>query len=129
MTDSGNTRTHKQAALQFLQLVVAGRIEDAYKQFVDMRGKHHNPFFAAGFPTLQRAMIADHQRSPHKLITAVHVLEDGDLVAVHSHLVRSPGENGMTTVHVFRFQDDKIVELWDCGQSLPEDSPNTDGAF
>jgi len=32
-------------------------------------------------------------------------------------------------VHVFRFHSDKIVEMWDCGQPVPVDSPNKDGVF
>lgn len=42
MTES-NTQAHKQAAVQFLQLAVAGRIDEAYQKYVDMNGKHHNP--------------------------------------------------------------------------------------
>jgi predicted SnoaL-like aldol condensation-catalyzing enzyme len=136
------THDRKQAAVQFFQLVVAGRIDEAYQKHVDMQGKHHNPFFPAGFPALQKAMIENHGQFPNKrlivkLVPArrsaafrhAGVLGDGDLVAVHSHLVLRAGEEGMTVVHLFRFQGDRIVEMWDCGQPLPTDSPNKDGAF
>lgn len=119
----------KQAAVQFLQLVVAGRIDEAYQQHVDMQGKHHNPFFPAGFPALQKAMIENHGQFPNKRLIVKHVLVDGDLVAVHSHIVPRQGEKGMAVVHLFRFHGNKIVEMWDCGQPLPTDSPNKDGAF
>lgn len=122
-------RTHKQTAIEFLQLVVAGKIEEAYEKHVDMQGKHHNPFFPAGFPALKKAMLENHVQFPNKQYTLRNVLGDGDLVAVHGHLVLTPKEKEMAVVHLFRFQDDKIVELWDCGQPLPPDSPNTDGAF
>ena len=29
----------------------------------------------------------------------------------------------------FRFQGDRIVELWDLGQPVPEKSPNENGMF
>lgn len=45
------------------------------------------------------------------------------------HIVLRPGETGITTVHLFRFRGDKIVEMWDWGQTVPADSPNKDGAF
>jgi predicted SnoaL-like aldol condensation-catalyzing enzyme len=32
-------------------------------------------------------------------------------------------------VHIFRFRGDKIVELWDLGQEVPESSPNENGMF
>jgi predicted SnoaL-like aldol condensation-catalyzing enzyme len=66
---------------------------------------------------------------PNKKITVHNVLGDGDLVAVHSHLVLKPGETEMIVVHLFRFQNEKIVELWDCGQAIPSDCPNEDGPF
>jgi predicted SnoaL-like aldol condensation-catalyzing enzyme len=129
MSDVNNTQTHKQAAVQFLQLVVMGSIDEAYEKYVDMQGKHHNPFFPVGFPELRKAMIENHVQFPNKQLTVKNVLGDGDLVAVHSHILLRPGETGISAVHLFRFQDNRIVEMWDCGQPIPADSPNKDGAF
>jgi predicted SnoaL-like aldol condensation-catalyzing enzyme len=123
------THDRKQAAVGFLQLVVAGRIDEAYRKHVDMNGKHHNIFFPAGFPALQKAMVENHVRFPNKQFTVKNVLGDGALVAVHSHVVLRPGEPGIAVVHVFRFHGDKIVELWDIGQPVAADSPNKDGVF
>jgi predicted SnoaL-like aldol condensation-catalyzing enzyme len=129
MTDTNNIQTRKQAAVQFLQLVVAGQIDEAYRRYVDLHGKHHNPFFPAGFPALKKGMIENHIQFPNKQLTVKNVLGDGDLVAVHSHIVLRPGETGIAAVHLFRFQSDKIVEMWECSQPVPADSPNKDGAF
>jgi predicted SnoaL-like aldol condensation-catalyzing enzyme len=115
--------------VQFLQLVVAGRIDEAYQKYVDMRGKHHSPFFPAGFPALEKAMIENQAQFPSKQLTVRNVLGDDDLVAVHSHIVLRPGEAGVAAVHLFRFQGDRIVEMWDCGQPVPADSTNKDGMF
>ena len=120
---------NKQAAIDFLQLVVAGRIDEAYQKHVDMRGKHHNAFFPSGFANLKKAMAENEGINPGKRLTVVNALADGDLVAVHSHLKVGKGEPDMTVVHLFRFADSKIIEMWDCGQRLPADSPNSDGAF
>lgn len=124
-----NTQAHKQAAVQFLQLAVAGRIDEAYQRHVDINGKHHNPYFSAGFPALKKGMIENHVQFPGKQLTVKNVIGDGDLVAVHSHIVLRPGDSGIAAVHLFRFQGDRIVEMWDCGQPVPADSPNADGAF
>jgi len=32
-------------------------------------------------------------------------------------------------VHILRFEGDRIVELWDIGQEIPQDSPNEHGMF
>lgn len=129
MPDINSTQSHKQAAVQFLQLVVSGRIDEAYEMYVDMQGKHHNPFFPAGFPELRKAMVENHVRFPNKQLTIKNVLSDGNLVAVHSHILPLPDGAGISAVHLFRFQDNRIVEMWDISQPVPADSPNKDGAF
>ena len=123
------TEARRQAAKQFLQLVVAGQIDEAYQRHVDLSGKHHNPLFAEGFPALRKAMIENHVQLPKKQLLVKNVLSDGDFVAVHSQIVLRPGESSVATVHLFRFSGDKIVEMWDVGQPVPADSPNQDGAF
>jgi hypothetical protein len=42
-----DNNTRKQAAVEFLQLVVAGRIDEAYQKHVDLQDKHHNSYIAA----------------------------------------------------------------------------------
>lgn len=120
---------HKEAAVRFLQLVVDGNIDEAYDQYVDMNGKHHNFYFAAGFPALKAAMKENHQQFPHKALHVKHAIEEGDMVAVHSHLILEAGGRGMSVVHLLRFEGDHIVEMWDVGAAIPEDSPNSDGPF
>ena len=110
--DNGDQAT-KQAAVEFLQLVVAGHIDEGYKRFVDMNGKHHNVFFPAGFGALKKAMAENHVELPNKQFTPINVIADGDFVAVHSHLVLQKSDQEMAVVHIFRFHGDKIVEMWD----------------
>jgi len=129
MADTSSTQAHKEAAVDFLQLVVAGSIDEAYREYVDMHGRHHNPFFPAGFPALRQSMIENHAQFPNKELVVKNVLGDGDMVAVHSRIVLSQGEADIAAVHLFRFYGDRIVEMWDCGQPVPADSPNKDGAF
>ena len=120
---------YKLAAVEFLKLVVSRKIDEAYEKHIDMRGKHHNPFFASGFPSLKKGMIDAHMQFPNTTIDIKHVLGDGDLVAVHSNVVMNPGEKGVAVVHLFRFQGGNIVEMWDIGQPVSADSPNADGMF
>ncbi|MEK7672779.1 MAG: nuclear transport factor 2 family protein [Patescibacteria group bacterium] len=120
---------NKESAQDFLQLVVAGKVDEAYEKYVDFGGKHHNIHTPASFADLQKAMKESEVNFPNKQFTIKHILEDGDLVAVHSHLVLKTAELELTTIHMMRFADDKIVEMWDIGQQIPEDCPNQDGAF
>ena len=124
-----DTQARKSAAVEFLHMVIAGRIAEAYEKHVDMDGKHHNPFFPAGFSSLRDAMMENHLQMPNKQLMVKNVVGDGNLVAVHSRLVLRTGESEMAVVHIFRFEGERIVEMWDCGQMVPADSPNRDGAF
>jgi len=120
---------NKQAAVDFLQMVVAGNIDAAYEKYVDMNGKHHNAYYAPGFDVLKQGMKDNHVQFPNKVFTTKNVIGDGDLVAVHSRMSLKPGEIEVAVVHIFRFKDGKIVEMWDVGQKLESNSPNTDGIF
>ena len=117
----------KQTAVQFLEMVGAGKIDDAYREYAEPNGKHHNPFFAAGFTALREAMKENALQFPAMRLTVKNVIGDGNLVAIHSHVVLRPGEPGLATMHRFRFMGNKIVEIWDIGQPVPADLTNQDG--
>ncbi len=122
-------QARKDIVADFLNLVVAGRIDEAYRKHVDMNGRHHNQYSAAGFPALRQAMIDNHAEYPDKRIDIKHVIAEDDLAAAHSEVVLNPGDRRIAVVHVFRFRGGRIVELWDIGQPIQADSPNKDGMF
>ncbi len=68
-------------------------------------------------------------KNPNKKLEIKLTLEDSNLVATYSHVQQKPGETGVAVVHIFRFESDHIVEMWDLGQAIPEDSPNENGMF
>jgi len=122
-------RSRKEVAVQFLEFVVAGRIDEAYERYVDMAGKHHNPHSPTGFPALKRAMSENHAQFSEKRIHIKHIIAESDLVAAHSEVVLAPGDKQIAVVHIFRFEAYRIVEMWDIGQPMPFNSPNQDGMF
>jgi predicted SnoaL-like aldol condensation-catalyzing enzyme len=63
------------------------------------------------------------------LVEILRALEDGDLVALHSRVRQAPGPRGAALAHIFRFEGERFVELWDIGQPVPETSPNEYGMF
>ncbi len=119
----------KKAATSFLSLVVAGRIREAYATHVRQDMRHHNPSFAGDAASLEKAMEENHARFPHKVLDVRHVAEEGNFVIVHSRVQLSAGGPEIAAVHIFRFEGDRIAELWDIGQPVPADSPNKNGMF
>ncbi len=119
----------KDAAVSFLKLAVKGQIREAYAKYVAEDMRHHNLSFAGDSASLEKAMEENHTRFPHKVIDVRHAIEEGDLVAVHSHLRLQATGPSIAVVHIFRFEGDRIAELWDIGQEVPEQSPNANGMF
>lgn len=128
MSEIGDVENNKAKAVDFLNSVVTGRIDEAYAKHIDMEGMHHNVYFPAGFPALKKAMLDSHGLFPHKQFQILNVIGEGDMIAVHSRIVLKPGEPEMAVVHMFRFGNGKVVEMWDIGQEIPTESPNQDGA-
>lgn len=120
---------HRQAALDFLDLVIRGQIDDAYAKHVGPHFKHHNPYFPADAMSLLHGMAESERAFPNKLFEVQHVLADGDYVAVHSKLRFNEAHLGMATVHLFRFDEGKIAELWDLGMQVPDEMANELGMF
>ncbi len=121
--------TRKSVAVSFLQLAASGRAQEAYAKHVSPTFRHHNPYFAGDAQSLITAMDENARQNPDKRLDVLRALEEGDLVAVHSRVQHHAGDRGAALVHVFRFEGDRIAELWDIGQPVPRDSPNSNGMF
>ena len=120
---------HKDAAIDFLKMVVARKITEAYAKHVSPKMIHHNAHFPHDAQSLMNGMIEAHTKFPNTVLHIKHAVEEGDVVAVHSHVVMQKGDTGVAVVHLFRFSGDKIVEMWDIGQQVPKESPNKAGMF
>jgi predicted SnoaL-like aldol condensation-catalyzing enzyme len=121
--------SRKDNAVAFMRLVGSGKVREAYDRYVGANFRHHNPFFRGDRESLMRAMEENAAKNPNKVLDVKHTLEDGDYVAVHSHIRQNAQERGGAAVHVFRFENGRIAELWDVGQAIPEDSSNEHGMF
>ena len=128
-TAAGTTPVRKEAAMDFLRLVASGKVGEAYRKYVGPELRHHNAFFKSGAESLRAAMEENAAQNPNKVLEIHRALEDGDLVAVHSHIRQHLDDRGAAVVHIFRFEGDRIAELWDVGQAVPESSPNELGMF
>jgi len=68
-------------------------------------------------------------RNPNKVLEVQRALQDGEQVAVFSRVRQHPDDRGGAVVHIFRFQENRIAELWDVGQPVPDSSINENGMF
>jgi len=122
--------THKEIASSFLKMAGMGQVQAAYDQFVAPAFIHHNQYCKGDRQSLLNAMQDAATTSPNKSIEIKHVCEDGNTVITHSLVTRQDAEApAIAVVHIFRFENDRIVELWDLGQPIAKDSPNENGLF
>jgi predicted SnoaL-like aldol condensation-catalyzing enzyme len=125
----------KNVALEYFRLVSSGKYKEGLRFFAP-GCKTHNPFISGSMENLTDAMIAASRdiaaQGKDAEFAVRQALADGDLVAVHTELLFSrskPGDGGLRQVHLFRFEDNKIVEYWDITQQVLADMPNAGGAF
>ncbi|RST71498.1 nuclear transport factor 2 family protein [Siminovitchia acidinfaciens] len=119
----------KENAVSFLQMIASGEVREAYRSYIGPDFRHHNPFFRGDADSLMLAMEENANKNPHKILVVKRVIEEGNIVVVHSHVKQKQDDLGGTVVHIFRFHKDLIVEFWDVGQPIPENSPNENGVF
>ena len=122
-------KANKEIATSFLQMVASGQIREAYEKYVSPDFRHHNAYFKGDRESLMVAMEEAQRADPMKSLDIKMALADGDRVAVFSHVKQHSQDRGVAVVHIFRFEGDQIVELWDVGQLISEDSPNENGPF
>lgn len=60
------------------------------------------------------------QLFPDFHVKVLHVISEGDMVAVHGYGVTDPGRIEVLVVDIYRVQDQKLMEHWGTVQPLPE---------
>ena len=119
----------KYHALDFLKLAAAGDVDEAFERHVGSGFLHHNPAFRGDAAALKEAMLANARENPDKRLEVQRALQDGCEVVVFSRVRQHPDDRGAAVVHLFRFENGLIAELWDVGQAVPEASVNENGMF
>ena len=120
---------NKERAISFLRLASSGNVREAYQTYVHADFRHHNPYVPGDRASLFAAMEENAATFPQKEFEALRALEDGDLVAIHGRVRLTPSRPWIALIHIFRFQDNQIIEEWEAGQEVPQDSPNENGVF
>jgi len=123
------TMSNKQAATHFLKLCAHGNPAEAFALYAAPNFKHHNAFYKGDAASLQRGMEEAAAQQPHVIFTIHHAVEEDDMVSCHSHFKSDAGHAGVAVAHIFRFEANKITELWDFGQEVPADMANENGMF
>jgi predicted SnoaL-like aldol condensation-catalyzing enzyme len=117
----------KEIATSFLKDSSAGKVQEAFDKYIHPAFKHHLLFFKGDRESFKKAIEENYNQFPQKTFKTMHVLEDGGLVAIHGKVKLASKVYGV--IHIFRFEDDKIIESWEASQEEFIDSPNENGLF
>lgn len=104
--------------------------EEAVRRYLGPMYRQHNPMAADGpepFIGFVRWLTGE---NPHLRCEFKRMIGEGDLVAVHSHMIPAPGARGTAVMDIFRLDEGgKIVEHWDVLQEVPETAANSNSMF
>ena len=89
----------------------------------------HNPFVPNGAEPFTTYFEQYFKENPQSRSTIHRVIAQGDLVALHVHMQKSPEDRGQAIIDIFRVENGKIVEHWDVSQEIPENPANKNGMF
>lgn len=118
----------KDLASSFLYFASLGNVREAYEKFIHPQFRHHNAYFKGDRESFLKAMEENALQFPNKTYETLRVLEDGNLVAVHGKVILSP-DSQWSVIHIFRFEENKIIESWEASQEVLKDTPNENGLF
>ena len=120
----------KQVVTQFMtKLYIDKQPREAFETWVEPGYIQHNPLAATGRDAAIGFFEPFYKSHPDASYSIKRIIADGNLVAVHSHAVFTPGERGLAVVDILRVDHCKIAEHWDVVQPVPEKPANGNGMF
>lgn len=118
----------KEIAKAFLQGVVTDKVREVYDLYTLPDFKHHNGFFSGDRESLLQGMIQSNEMFPNKKLSIKLAVAEPPYVTLLSHVKITEGKEA-AVVHMYRFEGEKIAEMWDISQEVPKDSLNENGVF
>jgi predicted SnoaL-like aldol condensation-catalyzing enzyme len=103
--------------------------EEAAARYLGPYYLQHNPGAADGGPAFVAFVKRFVKAYPSLHYDFIREAAEGGLVAIHSRLIRKPGDRGMAVMDFFRLENGKIVEHWDAHQEVPARSANSNTMF
>ena len=115
-----STARSKEIVLAFYERYNARDVEGAMAYIGDVYTQH-NPWVSDGPEGFRRFVTFLRDRFPDGRNEVKRVIAEDDLVVLHVHSHRVPGDVGRTIMDVFRVDEhDRIVEHWDVVQAIEE---------
>ena len=120
----------KEVVTKFMnEFYLEKHVREAFETWVEPGYIQHNPMAQTGRDAAIAFLEPFFKSHPDISYSIKRIIADGNLVAVHSHAVFTPGERGLAIVDILRVDNCKIAEHWDVAQPVPEKTANDNGMF
>ena len=126
---AADLEANKKLVVDFYNLALNQKDFDAASKYLGPRYIQHNPTAPDGAEGLKRLVALIKEKFPNSRNEIKRVIAEGDIVVLHIHSVREPGQRGRAIVDIFRVESGKVVEHWDVIQDLPEKPANDNTMF
>ncbi|MBB3954890.1 nuclear transport factor 2 family protein [Novosphingobium sediminicola] len=105
--------------IEMYHKVLIAMDSSAVDQFIAPDYVQHSSLAEPGVAALKSFLDKVRAESPDARQTIHRAMVDGDMVAVHVHVERFPGDPGLAVVDIFRVAGGMIAEHWDVLQEVP----------
>jgi len=126
---AADLEANKKIVIDFYDKALNQKDYEAAAKYFGPRYIQHNPNVPNGPDGLKGLVTLLKEKLPNSRSEIKRVIAEGDLVMLHVHSVREPGQRGTAIVDIFRLENGKIVEHWDVLQAVPEKSANDNTMF
>jgi len=126
---AADPETNKKIVLEFYDKALNQKDFEAASKYFGSRYVQHNPNVPDGIDSFKGLITMLKEKFPNSRSEIKRAVAEGDLVMLHVHSVREPGQRGRAIVDIFRLENGKIVEHWDVAQDIPEKMPHSNGMF
>jgi predicted SnoaL-like aldol condensation-catalyzing enzyme len=121
---------NKKIAIAFYEKLIKGfDPESAFAEHGGETYTQHTPVIEDGREGVTKFISSLRSNYPDSHMEIKRAFSDGNMVILHSHWVRSPGELGNAVVDFFRVEGGKVVEHWDVIQPIPATAANNNTMF
>ena len=127
---NNHSENNKNIVRSWIELAINQRKpEEAVAKYLGPYYRQHNPTASDGSQSFIDFIHKFTQAFPSMQFDVKRMVAEGDMVMVHSHLIRQPGDRGTAVVDIFRLENGKVVEHWDVLQEIPEHPANNNTMF
>ena len=129
LAGTAQEEANKKTVLAFYEAALNRKDFAAAQKYIGPRYTQHNPTAPDGPEGFKKFIEFRREKFPNAKSDIKRALVDGDMVVLHVHSVREPGERGVAIVDIFRLENGRIVEHWDVVQPIPEKAANDNTMF